>query len=96
MPATPREFWVRVEIDGNARVMCVVANSPQAAVRRFYQDMHRGGRLRYPTRRGEVVVEWSNVATLEVGPIVRIARVDPSVTPDPGGTSDSSGTSVSD
>lgn len=70
-----REYWIRVRIDGVERVMSVVARTPQDATLRFAEDMHRGGRLHYPTARGEVVVEWGNVATLEVGPIVRIVRL---------------------
>ncbi|TQS44487.1 hypothetical protein [Cryptosporangium phraense] len=77
-PEPPREFWVRVAIDGNARVIRVVARSPQDALRRFPQDLHRGGRLQYSTADGDLVVEWGNVAMLEVGPIVRVTRiVDP-------------------
>jgi len=72
---TAREFWVRVAIDGTARVIRVVARSPQDAVRRFPQDLHRGGRLQYATADGDLVVEWGNVATLEVGPIVRVVRI---------------------
>jgi hypothetical protein len=75
-PARPvREYWVRVAIDGTVRTIRVVARSPQAALRRFHEDLHRGGRLRYPTRHGEITVEWGNVATLEVGPIVRVVRI---------------------
>ncbi|SHN42591.1 hypothetical protein [Cryptosporangium aurantiacum] len=70
-----REFWVRVAIDGTARVIRVVARSPQDALRRFPQDLHRGGRLQYSTADGDLVVEWGNVATLEVGPIVRVVRI---------------------
>jgi hypothetical protein len=74
-PAVPREFWVRVRIDGVTRVIRVVEASPQDAIRRFGQDMHRGARLRYATSEGELTVEWGNVATLEVGSIVRVVRV---------------------
>ena len=74
-PEPAREFWVRVAIDGTARVIRVVARSPQDALRRFPQDLHRGGRLQYSTADGDLVVEWGNVATLEVGPIVRVVRV---------------------
>jgi hypothetical protein len=70
-----REFWVRVAIDGTARIIRVVARSPQDALRRFPQDLHRGGRLQYSTAAGDLVVEWGNVATLEVGPIVRVVRI---------------------
>ena len=70
-----REFWVRVAIDGTARIIRVVARSPQDALRRFPQDLHRGGRLQYSTADGDLVVEWGNVATLEVGPIVRVVRI---------------------
>ncbi|GAA0262869.1 hypothetical protein [Cryptosporangium japonicum] len=74
-PEPAREFWVRVAIDGTARIVRVVARSPQDALRRFGQDLHRGGRLQYSTADGELVVEWGNVATLEVGPIVRVVRI---------------------
>lgn len=73
----PREFWVRVRIDGTARVIRVVASSPQDALRSFDQDLRRGGRLKYTTGDGDLTVEWSNVATLEVGPIVRVVRIGP-------------------
>ena len=73
--STAREFWVRVAIDGTARVIRVVARSPQDALRRFPQDLHRGGRLQYSTADGDLVVEWGNVATLEVGPIIRVVRI---------------------
>ncbi|EXG80767.1 hypothetical protein CryarDRAFT_1857 [Cryptosporangium arvum DSM 44712] len=53
----------------------MVARSPQDALRRFGQDLHRGGRLQYSTADGDLVVEWGNVATLEVGPIVRVVRI---------------------
>ena len=71
----PREYWVRVRIDGTARVIRVVAQSPQDALRRFDQDLHRGVRLKYTTGDGDLTVEWGNVATLEVGPIVRVVRI---------------------
>jgi hypothetical protein len=74
-PGPLREYWIRVRIDGVERVMSVVAVSAQAAVQRFQDDLHRGGRLTYPTATGDVLVEWSNVATLEVGAIVRIVRI---------------------
>jgi hypothetical protein len=74
-PGIPREFWVRVRIDGFSRVIRVVARSPQDALRRFDQDMHRGTRLKYLTYDGSLTVEWGNVATLEVGPIVRVVRI---------------------
>jgi hypothetical protein len=74
-PGPLREYWIRVWIDGVERVMSVVAASPQDAVQRFHDDLHRGGRLRYPTAGGEILVEWGNVATLEVGPIIRIIRI---------------------
>ena len=73
----PREFWVRVRIDGTTRVIRVVASSPQDALRRFDQDLRRGGRLKYTTGDGDLTVEWGNVATLEVGPIVRVVRIAP-------------------
>jgi hypothetical protein len=71
----PREFWVRVRIDGTARVIQVVEGSPHEALRRFEQDFHRGARLRYSTTEGDLTVEWGNVATLEVGSIVRVVRI---------------------
>lgn len=79
-----REFWVRVAIDGVSRVVRVVARTPHDALRRFPQDLHRGGRLQYTTADGGLTVEWGNVATLEVGPIVRVVRiVGPSAATDP-------------
>jgi hypothetical protein len=72
-----REYWIQVRIDGNERVIRRVADGPEVARREFLRDLHRGGRQHYPTENGQLTIEWSNVAMLEIGPVLRVARITP-------------------
>jgi hypothetical protein len=78
---TLREYWVAVRIDGHESVIRRVADGPESAGREFLRDLHRGGRQLYETDSGKITVEWGNVATLEVGEVVRSNAIVPG---DPG------------
>lgn len=73
-----REYWVQVRINGDTQVVRRVADSPQSACREFFRDLHRGNRQQYETEEGPLTIEWGNVATLRVGPVVRVVRIAPS------------------
>jgi hypothetical protein len=74
---TLREYWVSIRIDGYERVIRRVADSPESAGREFLRDLHRGGRQQYDTAAGKMTVEWGNVATLEIGGIVKVVPIVP-------------------
>jgi hypothetical protein len=72
---TLHEYWVAVRIDGRRRVIRRVADGNDSARREFLRDLHRGGRQQYETDHGSLTVEWGNVATLEIGEVVRVAPI---------------------
>jgi hypothetical protein len=81
-----REYWVKVRIDGTEWVIKRVADGAESACREFLRDLHRGGRQHYQTEDGQLTVEWGNVATLNVGPVVHVVRITPDDAARPPGT----------
>jgi hypothetical protein len=73
----PREYWVQVRINGDEQVIRRVADGPESACREFFRDLHRRSRQQYDTDEGPLTIEWSNVATLRVGPVIRVVRIAP-------------------
>jgi hypothetical protein len=74
---TLREYWIRIAVDGNERVIRRVADGPESAGREFLRDLHRGGRQLYDTEQGKLTIEWGNVSMLEIGAVVRSVAITP-------------------
>jgi hypothetical protein len=74
---TLREYWIAVRIDGHESVIRRVADGSETACREFMRDLHRGGRQQYDTEHGRITIEWGNVATLEIGDVVRVVGITP-------------------
>jgi hypothetical protein len=87
---TLREYWIRIAVDGNERVIRRVADGPESAGREFLRDLHRGGRQAYDSDQGKLTIEWGNVAMLEIGPVVRSAAITPEI-PDAADAGDMAG-----